>query len=264
MSLLSFWLAVRPPRLTIALDPRDFNLQVESMTISAADGVPLAVWLVPRAGAPVVVLLHGYPADKRDLLPLAAALAPHFTVVLADLRYFGDSGGRVTTLGWRERGDLRRLLDQLDARGLGPVGVFGFSLGGAIAFLAAGDDGRIRAVAAYAPFADLDLLARDLYAHYWLLREPLVALMRLWARVFIGADLTRPSPAEAAARLEIPVLLIHSRDDEQIPFHHAERLQRALAANPRAEFEFSATGRHGQLGGSLEQRLAAFFRRALQ
>lgn len=262
--MLSFWLAVRPPRLTVPLDPRDFKLQVEPIAVTAADGVRLAAWLVPRPGAPVVILLHGYPAEKRDLLPLGAALAPRFTVVLVDLRYFGESGGHVTTLGVRERGDLRRLLDHLDARGLGPVGVFGFSLGGAVALLAAGEDARIRAVAAYAPFADLKALARDLYAHYWVLREPLVALMRLWARVFLGTDLTRPSPAEAAARLTIPVLLIHSRGDEQIPFHHGERLQRALAGNAAAEFEFLRDGRHGELGARLEQRIAVFFQGALQ
>jgi pimeloyl-ACP methyl ester carboxylesterase len=262
--LLSFWLAVRPPRLAVPLDPRDYRLAVEPFTVTAADGVRLAAWLVPRADAPVVVLLHGYPAEKRDLLPLAAALAPSFAVVLVDLRYFGESAGQVTTLGWRERGDLRRLLDHLEIRGLGPIGVFGFSLGGAVALLTAGEDARIRAVAAYAPFADLQALARDLYAHYWLLREPLVALMRGWSRLFLGADLTRPTPAEAAARITVPVLLVHSRRDEQIAFHHAERLQRALAGNPAAEFELAAGGRHGELGPTFEQRLADFFRRALR
>jgi dipeptidyl aminopeptidase/acylaminoacyl peptidase len=263
LSLLSFWLAVRPPRLVIRLDPQDFKLQVEPVTITATDGVQLAAWIVPRRGAPAVVLLHGYPAEKRDLLPLAAALAPHFTVVLPDLRFFGESGGRATTLGFRERTDLRRLLDHLETHGLHRVGIFGFSLGGAVALLAAAEDARIRAVAAYAPFADLETLAHDLYAHYWILRPPLVALLRTWARLFLGADITRPSPADAASRLKIPVLLIHSRDDDEIPFHHAERLQQALAKNAAAEFDLTGAGRHGVLDGRLEHRVADFFLRTL-
>lgn len=259
LSLLGFWLAVRPPRLAVPLAPADVGLEVQAAEVRADDGVRLAGWLAPRPGAPGLILLHGYPASKADLLPLAAALAPRFTVLLADLRYFGDSGGSVTTLGVRERGDLRRWVDGLERRGIRPVGVFGFSLGGAVALLGAAEDPRIRAVAAYAPFADLGQLGREAYAHLWLLRHPLVELMRLWGRLFLGADLTRPTPAEAAGRLTVPVLLVHSRQDEQISFTHAERLQAALAANPAARFEFVADGRHGHLGTDFARRLEDFF-----
>ncbi len=250
---------MRPPRIAIPLSPRDFNLRVEDVAIRTADGLTLAAWLAPRPGAPAVILLHGYPAEKADLLPLAAALHARFTVLLVDLRYFGRSEGRATTLGFRERDDLRRAVDLLHARGLAPVGVFGFSLGGAVALLAAAEDPRIRAVAAYAAFADLKALGREVYAHFWLLREPLVQLMLLWGRLFLGADITRPSPAAAAARLGIPVLIIHSREDEQISVRHAERLRQALAGNPGAEFELMDRGRHGELGPHFEGRIAGFF-----
>jgi len=87
--------------------------------------------------------------------------------------------------------------------------------------------------------------------------------MLLWSRLAFGADISRPSPLEAAARLTVPVLLVHSRQDEQIPFAHAERLRAALTANRRAEFDVMARGRHGELPAGFEGRLAGFFRRAL-
>ena len=258
-SLFVFWLAVRPPRLAVRLVPGDVGLTVEDVTITTDDGLRLAAWLVPRPGAPAVVLLHGYPADKADMLPIAASLGPRFTVLLLDQRYFGGSEGRLTTLGFMERRDLARAVDFLAARGFGPVGVFGFSLGGAVALLAAAEDPRIRAVAAYAPFADLGLLGQELYAWLWLLKYPLVGLTRVWSRLFLGHDITRPTPVEAAARLTIPILLVASREDEQIPFAHAERLRDALAANPRAEFLLMARGRHGELPPDFTARLARFF-----
>ena len=263
LSLVSFWLAVRPPRLTIPLRPADFGLTVEDVTVTTADGLKLAGWLVPRPRASAIVLLHGYPAEKADLLPIAAALAPRFTVLLLDLRYFGGSEGRVTTLGWRERDDLRRAIDALAARGVARVGVFGFSLGGAVALAAAVEDPRIRAIAVYAPFADLRVLGHELYAWLGPLRYPFVGLMRVWSRLFLGLDVTAPSPLTAAARLAIPVYLIASREDEQIPFRHAERLRGALAANPRAEFDFMDRGRHGVLPPDFERRLERFFLRYL-
>ena len=258
-SLLAFWLAVRPPRIAIPLRPADVGLRVEDVTIATDDGLRLAAWLVPRPGAPAVVLLHGYPAEKADMLPLAAALARDFAVLLPDLRYFGASEGRATTLGFRERGDLRRAIDLLAARGHAAVGVFGFSLGGAVALLTAAEDARIRAVAAYAPFADLRMLGHDLYAWLGPLRRPLVGLMLLWARVVFGHDVSRPAPVEVAARLAIPVLLVASREDEQIPFAHAERLGRALAGNARAELLVLPRGRHGELPPDFGARLARFF-----
>lgn len=264
LSLVSFWLVVRPPRLTIPLSPADFKLSVEEISIPTSDGQRLAGWLVPKPGAPTIVLLHGYPAEKADLLPTAAALARRFTVLLLDLRYFGQSTGRVTTLGLRERDDLSRALDVLAARGFTGFGVFGFSLGGAIALTAAAEDRRIRAIAVYAPFSDLRDLGHDLYAWMGPLRYPFVALMRLWSRVLLGGDIAVPAPVSVAPRLGIPVYLIASRADEQIPFRHAERLRDALRDNPRAEFEFLDRGRHGELPADVEPRLERFFRRALE
>jgi dipeptidyl aminopeptidase/acylaminoacyl peptidase len=240
----------------------------EELTIVAEDGVRLAAWLIepparrPTGEGPLVILLHGYPANKADLLPLAGALHARFAVLLVDFRSFGASEGRVTTLGFRERGDLRRVVDAAVERGYSRIGVFGYSLGGAVALLGAAEDPRIRAVAAWAPFADLRVLARDLYGMFWLLKYPFVELMVLWSRLFLGGDITRPSPEMAAAGLTLPVQIWASRDDDQIPFAHAERLQRALAGNPRAEFHFGR-GLHNERATDFEHRLAEFFARTL-
>ncbi len=268
LSLWTFWMAVRPPRLAIAGTPADYGMVAEEFTIVAEDGVRLAAWLIepptrrPTGEGPLVVLLHGYPANKADLLPIAGALHARFAVMLVDFRSFGASEGRATTLGFRERGDLRGVIDAAVERGYTRIGVFGYSLGGAVALLGAAEDPRIRAVAAWAPFADLRVLARDLYGMFWLLKYPFVELMVLWGRVFLGGDITRPSPEMAAARLTIPVQIWASRDDDQIPFAHAERLQRALARNPRAEFEFGR-GLHNERAVDFERRLVEFFARAL-
>jgi fermentation-respiration switch protein FrsA (DUF1100 family) len=264
LSLWIFWMAVRPPRLTIPGTPQDYRLAAQDVTLTTADGVKLAAWLIPAAVplAPAVVVLHGYPANKADLLPIAGALHSRFTVLLVDFRYFGKSEGRVTTLGFRERADLRAAIDTLARQGHRRIGVFGYSLGGAVAILGAAEDPRIRAVAAWAPFADLRVLARDLYSIFWVLKYPFVELMVVWGRLFLGGDITRPAPETAAARLTIPVQIWASRDDDQIPFVHAERLQRALANNPRAEFQFGR-GLHNERVQDFDRLLVEFFARSL-
>ncbi|MBI2217466.1 MAG: alpha/beta fold hydrolase [Candidatus Rokubacteria bacterium] len=268
MSFLNFWLAVRPPRIAVPGTPREYRLPSEDVTIETRDGIRLAAWLIPRASATrspaasgdarAIILLHGYPAEKADMLPIAAALHGELTTLLVDLRYFGRSEGSATTLGHRERFDIVRAVDVLAARGFRAVGVFGYSLGGAVALLAAAEDPRIRAVVAYAPFSDLRVLGRDVYRIFWIAKYPLVELMLAWSRLFLGADISRPSPAMAAARLSIPVLLLASREDEQIPFAHAERLAEALRNNPRAELRLGR-GLHNDRAPDFERRVAEFF-----
>lgn len=284
LSLLTFWMTVRPPRIAVPGRPEDYGLVAERLAITAGDGVRLVAWLIPRARPPgagaaerhpaapprapaageaAVILLHGYPAEKADMLPIARTLWPHFTTLLVDQRYFGESGGGATTLGHRERDDLKRAIDVLIARGIRRIGVFGYSLGGAVALLAAAEDARIGAVATYAAFADLRVLGEELYAHFWLLRRPFVMAMRGWSALFLGADITRPAPEAAARRLTVPVLLVHNPRDDQIPFGHAERLRAALAGNPHAEFILDGPGRHNDRPPDFDRRLADFFRRSL-
>src|SRR5207237_3964348 len=119
VSLWTFWMAVRPPGLTIPGTPREYRLPAEDLTLTTADGVALDAWLVPSVtpAAPAIVVLHGYPANKADLLPIAGALHARFTVLLVDFRAFGASAGRATTLGFRERADLRAAVDLLAQRG---------------------------------------------------------------------------------------------------------------------------------------------------
>lgn len=82
LSLWGFFVAIRPPRLAIPGSPADYRLNAEAVALVADDGVRLAGWLVPATGPlmapaqpPAVILLHGYPAKKADLLPLGGAVA---------------------------------------------------------------------------------------------------------------------------------------------------------------------------------------------
>ncbi len=90
-----------------------------------------------------------------------------------------------------------------------------------------------------------------------------MALIGLWAKIFLGIDIKNISPAKAVQNTTIPLLLIHSSTDDVIPFSHARLLQEALEDNPRAEFWFHAGPAHGELGTEYQKRVADFFQRHL-
>lgn len=77
-------------------------------------GCNLAYWLHGRQGAPLVVLTHGGMVDHRVWEPQLSALAPHYQVLLWDVRGHGQSrpGGRNRSIP-QVADDLAALLDHL-------------------------------------------------------------------------------------------------------------------------------------------------------
>lgn len=169
-----------------------------------------------------VFLLHGIRADKGSLRGLAKSVAAAgFRAVLVDLRGHGRSTGDYLSYGVVESRDLAQTLDALEARGLrvGAVGVIGFSYGAATAIEWAGQDPRIRAVIALAPFASL----RKVVPGYTVL--PLSSSFVNEAIDLAGArggfDPDQASPMVANAHTDAHVLLIHGLDDRRIPPWHS-------------------------------------------
>ncbi|KKS38354.1 MAG: hypothetical protein A3G49_05970 [Candidatus Sungbacteria bacterium RIFCSPLOWO2_12_FULL_41_11] len=283
VSLWSFYLVIRPPKIILQRTPADYGLPAEDIILTTQDGLKLSGWFIQglalknsmlSIGKPAIVLIHGYPAEKSDMLSIAKNLWPDFSLLIYDQRYFGKSEGRYTTLGVKERLDLKSALDFLESRGFSAkdepasggkkIGVFGFSLGGAVGIITAAEDQRISAIASYAAFSNLKILGEETYSHLWPLNKPLVQLMLFWSRLLFGESIADISPENAATKLTIPVFIVHSREDEQISFGHAEKLKEKLKENPQAEFYFIESGLHGELPIDFDSRLKDFFQRALK
>ena len=260
VSLWSTWLVTHPKTIESGLNPGHFKIPFEEVKLAAKDGISISGWFIKNESPkkPALVILHGYPAEKGDMMFIANDLRPDFNILLIDFRSFGKSGGSFTTLGNQERLDLKAALDFLEERGFKKAGVLGFSLGGAVAIITAVDDPRIAAVVSYASFADLTLLGQETYRNLFIFRYPLVELMKLWGGIFWDMD-AKLSPQYAAERLKTPALIVHTKPDEQIPFRHAELLREALKKNPGAEFYFPEKGRHGELPSDFEERVKNFF-----
>ncbi len=265
ISIWSTWLVTHPQRIESGLTPKTFNLLFEEIELTTKDDISIAGWFILASSPqkPALVILHGYPAEKGDMLSIASSLQPDFNIFLIDFRYFGKSSGSFTTLGTDERLDLEAAIDFLQSRGFKRVGVLGFSYGGATAFLQASNDPRIAAVVSYASFANLTLLGKDTYSHLPIIREILVPLMKFWAKIFWNIS-TAFSPQSAAQYIQTPILVIHTKTDEVIPFHHAELLMNASRNNESAEFYFPDTGLHGELPKDFEVRVKYFFEKYLK
>src|SRR3989344_8059074 len=80
-SFLGFYTSVRPPRIVSDITPKDLGLDYEEVSFITSDSIKLIGWWLPSeayasAGKPAktIILLHGYPADKGNILPALAFL----------------------------------------------------------------------------------------------------------------------------------------------------------------------------------------------
>jgi len=263
-SLWGFYISIRPPKIVSSLTPKNLQLDYEKVRFKTGDGLTLSGWFIPSGAATpkTLILLHGYPADKGDILPALAFLQKDYNLLLFDFRYLGESEGNYSTAGANEVRDLLAAIQFLKTKGIREVGVWGFSMGGAVALMAIPKAPEIKAVVSQASYASMALMAPELF-RIPLLRYPLGYLVWLWAKIFLGIDLRTVSPVEAVQNITLPLLLIHSSTDDVIPFSQALLLKEALKNNPRAEFWYHAGPTHGQLGTEYEKRVADFFRRHL-
>jgi fermentation-respiration switch protein FrsA (DUF1100 family) len=224
--LLAGWFWLMQPRMVffpvreLAATPQDWGMPYQDVSLRTRDGIQLHGWYIPHAGASHTLLfLHGNAGNishRGDSLRIFHRLG--LNVLILDYRGYGRSEGRPSEAGLYQDAEAgwRYLMDE---RGLAPgqVVLFGRSLGAVVAaWLAArleGSDGPA-ALIMESGFSSAADVARDAYPLlHW--------LVPLRYRFDATAQLRK---------VRCPVLVLHSVEDEIIPFALGDKLY--SAANP--------------------------------
>jgi uncharacterized protein len=243
----------------------------EEFDARAPDCATLRGWKV-RAAKPNgswVLVFHGVADNRYGMTEHARLLLQHgYSVVMMDSRAHGASGGDMASYGWLERKDTSAVIDELE-RMEHPEHLFalGNSMGAGIVLQAAGADARIEAVAAEAPFANLQEAAYD-YAglQRWPLLGKTLFAPGAWILILRGEHLagfpaSEVSPEKAVSRRAFPLLLICDGADVVLPCRHSERILRA-AAGPKELWRVPGAMHTGALGAATVEfgrRVVLFF-----
>jgi uncharacterized protein len=219
--------------------------------------VRIAGWYIPAAnGAPptttTVVLVHGWEANKSEILRYAVPFHAAYNVVAFDLRGGGRSTRADVTFGVREQQDLVAILDWLErTKHPAHVAVMGNSMGGATAVLAAGHDPRIEALILDSMHALVqDVVARRIVVdvgHPSLPATPAV-LAGVWLRT--GLSIMDGDPKSAIPALGTrPILLLHGTADvHDLPERSVDvNLRVAQDAGVPAERQLCEGASHGRV-----------------
>lgn len=201
----------------IVATPAERGLPYEELAIRTSDGETLAAWWVPVEPARGVVLLfHGNAGNishRIDYLEMFRRLG--YATLIADYRGYGASTGAPSEEGTYR--DAEACWAWLEARGIAArdVVVFGESLGGGVATWIA-QRHTPRALVLASTFTSVPDLAEAIYPYL---------PVRLLSRIHYDSLSRLPD-------IPAPVLILHSPEDEIVPFSHAERLH-AAAREPK-------------------------------
>ena len=250
--------------------PADLGLRADDLWLETEPGLCLRGWFTQPEKAlarGTVVLLHGSSSCKESMLGLSKLIVGRgFNCLLYDGRAHGERGGIYCTYGFYESRDFSNFVDEIIRRYgagvVGPVAVFGNSLGGAVALQAMDRDERIRCGVVESTFATLREIVPDYLEHYSGLRLPFVAGLALnRAGTLAHFPVAEVNPEQAASRIRRPVLLTHGTQDHWIDFRYGERIARHLRAPGSRFYPVPGADHDGlwKLGGDAYERTVLDF-----
>jgi pimeloyl-ACP methyl ester carboxylesterase len=180
-------------------------------------GLDLPVWDV-EGDAPdglVIVLSHGWGDSRIGGLSRAAGMAPFASrLILWDMPGHGEAPG-TCSLGTREVEALLALIERVG----GQVALYGWSLGAGVSIAAAAQSAAVSAVIAEAPYRLAPTPARNVLQSIgmpWRVNLPL-AMWLLGSRFGVGPNWTGFDRVAIAAKLHVPLLVIHGQQDDICP-----------------------------------------------
>jgi len=196
----------------------------ERVRFATRDGKMLSGWFIPAPDDrpkpwPCVLLLFGYGGYKEQMHEHAKLVHEGgFATFLFDMRGSGIRRGEGVTLGYKERWDLMDAVAYVRTRpDVDPerIGVFGVSMGGAVALMAAAEEPAIKAIVTDSAFADIaDMIRPGIVAFLGKYALPFANLIVRYAETMMGVRADEIRPEKAAAKLgDRPLLVIHGLED---------------------------------------------------
>jgi pimeloyl-ACP methyl ester carboxylesterase len=289
--VVTFWIVrtiSRPSRAPYLVTPQTFSqvtgpiLKATDATWPNHDGTTARGWLLNGAeGAPAVILLHGYGADRSWLLNLAVKLneTTNFTVLWPDLRGHGENPPVSWTLfGTAEGDDTAAAIEYLHTlKGpsgkplvAGRIGLYGTELGAYAALDAGKRVPEVRALALdSAPSSPNDLINTATSNRAGMNNGILKLLARCGVKIYSLGKYQATSSCDLARSLREPrVLLLTGAEGD--PWRASTiDLSRCFSGNVEMKKDLSLTGSNlpnstGQQEEAYDRPVIEFFDKALR
>src|SRR5574340_402838 len=233
------------PEKEVRRTPKDIGLEYEEVSLKTKDGVAINGWFIPSEHEKGVVLFcHGNAgnvSDRLDSIKIFHDLGQ--SVLIFDYRGYGRSGGTISEKGtYLDAEAAWDYLTDIKHKSSKDIVIFGRSLGGAVAAETALRKGPACLILE-STFMSVPSIARKYYP---------------WLPVGLIAKY-RYATWDKIDTIRCPKLIVHSKDDEIIPFEHGRKIFEK-AAPPKAFLEIKGGHNEGFMlsGEAYREGLGSF------
>ncbi len=193
-----------------------------------------------------IILVHGIRSKKEHFMQLSDEISKRgYSAVAIDLRAHGASEGKHCTFGYQEKRDISALVDYLlRVEKVHPnIGIWGQSLGGAVAFQTLAIDNRIKFGIIESTFSNLDQVVQNYALHFAGFNiPPITRYMLKRAGVIANFPPTEIDLPTMGRQINQPVLMVHGTHDRRIDINNSHKNLQSLRSKQKRLLEIEGAG----------------------
>lgn len=197
----------------------------KNVYINSKDGLKLHGYEIinENGNGNYIIACHGYSGSANDMARYAKRYySMGYSLIIPDARAHGTSEGHVRGMGWLERLDIpiwinKILSEHEDAK----IALFGISMGAATVMMTSGEElpKQVCAVIEDCGYSSAwDEFEKQLKNMFHLPSFPLMNVASIVTKIRGGYSLKEASAVNQLKKCKLPVLFIHGKDDQFVPF----------------------------------------------
>ncbi len=216
ISIVFFYLYSKPPRNITPLTPANYGFDYKKVEIKTSDGINLKGWFIPYQNSDkAIILLHGWPSDKGDILTHTLFLSSKYSLLYIDFRAMGESEGRYTTGGYKEKYDIEGAVKYLKEKGFKDIALYGYSMGGYAAIMYLIEKNDVKVVIADSPYDNIySALENAFFKKYGFVLYPALWLISIEFRILYGKSLSELSISNNINKINKSTFIICGTNDK--------------------------------------------------
>lgn len=263
---------IQPIRYSENIEPSYYNLPFQHLNVQTIDALNLKGYWIQARSQPkgIIIFIHGIGGCKEHFLGLANEMSNHgMESIVFDSRAHGESEGQFTTYGYKEKEDISQIINHIKSvNDTIKIGIWGNSLGGAVALQAMAKDSRIAFGIIESTFRDLEEIIFDYQKD--IINIPLGVYMKKAmkkAETLADFQIQQVKPINAVKKIDKPVLIAHGDQDKKIAHAYGKDLFDNLGSADK-EWILVEGGQHFGLaetgGASYATQLLTFINKQIE
>jgi len=218
---------------TFAQNKNPLPFPAQLITFMADDGIRIRGWFsTSNSNKRMIIIVHGYGLSHREMIKRGNGIFPKAAdVCFLDLRNHGLSDNSFTTFGFREALDVQTAISRFRSH-YDEIIIWGMSMGAAASVRAIMLGSSADMLILEGLYDDLSKAIALQAKHYYIPKFPIVSLGLFFYQYISGVDLDQMDMAANLKKMkDMPILLVHSRADQEVPMSSFNRLKGSVGAH---------------------------------